>query len=53
MIYFEIIELHFCHLDRHFRRSIIKRVQDEKKELLKEVEKSEPKSEFEDPDKFI
>ena len=28
MIYFEIIELHFCYCDRHIRRVIIKRVQE-------------------------
>ena len=50
MIYFEIIELHFCYLDRHLRRSIIERVQDEKKELLKDIEESEPESGSEDPD---
>ena len=33
-IYLEIIELHFCHLDRHLRRFIIKRVEDEPKVLL-------------------
>ena len=33
-IYLEIIELHFCHLDRHLRRFIIRRVEVEAKVLL-------------------
>ena len=39
-IYFEIIELHFCHLDRHLKRSIIKRVQDEKLRVLNDINES-------------
>ena len=40
LIYFEIIELHFCYLDRHLKRSIIKRVQDEKIGVLNGVNES-------------
>ena len=36
-IYFEIIELHFCSLDRFLRRFIIKRVQKEKIFLLQDI----------------
>ena len=40
MIYLEIIELHFCSLDKQLRRTIIKRVQDENKALLNDGEES-------------
>ena len=36
-IYLEIFELHFCSLDIHLRRFIIKREQEEKKGILKEI----------------
>ena len=36
-IYFEIFELHFCSLDKYLRRFIIKRGQEEKKYILKEI----------------
>ena len=39
-IYLEIIQLHFCHLDRHLRRFIIKRVEDEPKILLNKDDES-------------
>ena len=34
LIYFEIIELHFCGLDRYLRRFILKREYQEKKNIL-------------------
>ena len=40
LIYLEIIELHFCSLDKQLRRTIIKRVQDENKALLNDGEES-------------
>ena len=46
MIYFEIIELHFCFCDRHLRRVIIKRVQEEKKEILNDIEDSFEESDY-------
>jgi hypothetical protein len=39
-IYLEIIELHFCQLDRHLRRFIIERVKDEPKTLLNKCDES-------------
>ena len=38
-IYFEILELHFCSLDRYLRRYIITREQEEKTELINEMDK--------------
>ena len=38
-IYFEILELHFCSLDRYLRRYIITREQEEKTELINEIDK--------------
>ena len=46
LIYFEIIELHFCYFDRHLRRVIIKRVQEEKKEILNDIEDSFEESDY-------
>ena len=39
-IYLEIIELHFCQIDRHLRRFIIERVKDEPKTLLNKDDES-------------
>ena len=39
-IYFEIIELHFCNLDRHLKRAIIIREEDEKPRLLQDMNES-------------
>ena len=40
LIYFEIIELHFCYLDRHLRRYISIREEVEKQKLLYEMDES-------------
>ena len=51
-IYFEIIELHFCNLDRHLKREIIIREEDEKPKILQEMNESmESESIDEDKDK--
>ena len=39
-IYFEIIELHFCNLDRYLKRAIIIREEDEKPRLLQDMNES-------------
>ena len=37
-IYLEIIELHFCYLDRHLRRNITIREEDEKQKMMHNIE---------------
>ena len=39
-IYLEIIELHFCYLDRHLRRNITIREEDEKQKLMHDIDES-------------
>ena len=40
-IYLEILELHFCSLDRYLKRLIIERVKEEKIVLLKDLNEDE------------